>query len=220
VVTTSFALPQLAYGGGWYTALYFTNTTDAETSIQVNFVGENGTPLTVPVTGMGSASSHTIDIEPRATVVLEMPNNGALVQGWAEAALPAGVVGYGVFRQSSDGRSDQEAVIPLSPQTSQAADLVYDDVNFTTSVALANPSSQQVTVTIAVYGSDGTQIGSSPVTLAPRSKTAVVLRNLPGLAAVAGKRGWAAFSVANGAVAALGLRFGGQAFTSIPVSHK
>jgi hypothetical protein len=29
VVTTSSALPQLTYGGGWYTALYFTNTTDA-----------------------------------------------------------------------------------------------------------------------------------------------------------------------------------------------
>jgi hypothetical protein len=67
VVTTSSALPQLTYGGGWYRALYFTNTTDAETSIQVNFVGETGTPLTVPVTGMGRASFDTIDIEPRAT---------------------------------------------------------------------------------------------------------------------------------------------------------
>jgi hypothetical protein len=34
-----------------------------------------------------------------------------------------------------------------------------------------------------------------------------------------GRRGYAQFSVSTGAVAALGLRFAGQAFTSIPVSY-
>ncbi|MGC4050103.1 MAG: hypothetical protein QM757_12025 [Paludibaculum sp.] len=45
---TSFALPQLAFGGGWYTALYFSNTTANALSVTANFIGEDGNPLQVP----------------------------------------------------------------------------------------------------------------------------------------------------------------------------
>ena len=44
----SLLLPPVAFGGGWYTALYFTNTTNAAVSFPVFFTFDNGTPLTVP----------------------------------------------------------------------------------------------------------------------------------------------------------------------------
>jgi hypothetical protein len=56
--------------------------------------------------------------------------------------------------------------------------------------------------------------------LAAKSKTAIALRDLPGLGAMAGKRGSADFTVAFGNVAVLGLRFGGAAFTSIPTADR
>jgi hypothetical protein len=118
------------------------------------------------------------------------------------------------------GRFDQEAVAPLTSESNQAADLVYDDVAFTTSVAFTNPSDQAVTVSITAHASNGSQIGAASVALAPQSKQAVTLKNLPGMLGVAGNRGWATFSVPNGAVSVLGLRFGGEAFTSIPVAHR
>jgi len=217
---TLFALPQLAFGDGWYTALYFSNTTNSAVSVPVNFIGDNGAPLSVPLIGFGSAFHGTVNLNPGSTVVLEAPNMEGLAQGWVETALPPGVVCYAVFRLSRQGRADQEAVVPLTPESSQAADLIYDDTSLTTAVSLVNPSSQQVVVTVVVYGSDGAQIGSSQVTLAARSKQAVVLKSLPGLADAVGKRGWAAFSVPNGAISVLGLRFGGEAFTSIPVTHR
>jgi len=219
-VNTLLALPQIAFGGGWYTALYFSNTNTTAATVHVDFIGENGSPLSVPLIGMGSVSSRSVSLSPGATAILEAPNAGPLVQGWAEASLPPGVVGYAVFRQSVLGRADQEAVVPLTPESSQTADFAYDDTSSTTSVALVNPSNQQVTGTITLYQSDGILIGSSQLVLGARAKQAIALRNLPGLSGAAGKRGWATFSVPSGAISVLGLRFGAQAFTSIPVSHR
>jgi hypothetical protein len=218
-VVTSFALPQLAFGGGWYTALYFSNPTASHVSAVVNFIGNDGSPLDVPLAGIGSVSSQTVNLDPGATVILEAPNTGNLVQGWAEAMLPQGAVGYAVFRQSVPGRADQEAVVPLTPESSQRADLIYDDTALTTSVAFLNPSNQQATVTITAHGADGNQIGTSQVTLGARSKRAMILKSLSGLSDVAGKRGWATFSVSSGAVSVMGFRSGTEAFTTIPVAH-
>ncbi len=219
-VNASLAMPQLVFGGGWYTALYFSNTTGATVSVPVTFIGDNGAPLSVPLAGIGPATSRTLSLSPGSTAILEAPNTGGLVQGWAETSLPPGVTGYAVFRQSIAGRADQEAVVPLVSESSQTADLVYDDVNFTTSVSILNPSNQQVIVTMLLYASDGSQIGSGQLVLAARSKQAKALRELPGMAAAAGKRGWVTFSVTQGAVAVIGLRFGGEAFTSIPDTHR
>jgi hypothetical protein len=48
----------------------------------------------------------------------------------------------------------------------------------------------------------------------------VVLRDLPGLAGVAGALGSVDFTASIGNLAALGLRFNGAAFTSIPTSNR
>ena len=130
---TSFAVPQFTFGGGWYTALYFANTTNLVAHIQVSFYGDAGTPLAVPLVGIGSVASQSIDINPFSTVILEAPDTGGVNQeGWAEVTLPTGVTGYAVFRQTVPGRPDQEAVVPLTPEASLTADLTYDDILFTT----------------------------------------------------------------------------------------
>lgn len=215
----TYALPQLAFGEGWYTALYFSNNTEAAASVQVKFYNPDGTALSVPLPGYGTLSTVTVNISPRGTAVLEAPDAGTLRQGWSEATLPAGVSGYGVFRQSVPGSTPQEAVVPLSEQSKQLANLTWDEVGFTTAVALVNPSATAAAVTIDVYGDNGVSVGTTNVNLTPMSRTAVVLRSQPGLSGMVGKRGYARFSTSSGAVAALGLRFGASAFTSIPVFY-
>ncbi|MCU0246862.1 MAG: Reeler domain-containing protein [Bryobacter sp.] len=212
-------LPQLVYGGGWYSALYFSNTTNAAVQVGVSFYGANGSPLSVPLVGVGPVSTHTVSIAARATVILEAPNSGALQQGWAEAVVPAGVTGYGVFRQSAAGRADQEAVVPLSEDSRLMANMVWDDTAMTTAMAVVNPDSAAIAVTLTVYGNDGAQIGTTTLNLAGRNRVTFVLREQPGMAGVTGKRGLARLSVTTGSVAALGLRFAGEAITSIPVSY-
>jgi hypothetical protein len=198
-------------GGRWW---------GSPVSFQVKFVGQDGTPLNVPLMGIGPVSSRTVDLNPGATAVLEAPNVGALVQGWVEATVPAGVIGYGVFRQSAAGRADQEAVVLLTPVSSQVADLIFDDTGaLSTAVAFLNAGSQPAPVTITAYGVDGVQLGSTLMVLNPRSKQAVVLKDLSAMTGMAGKRGRVHFAASVGAVAVLGLRFGAEAFTSLPVTH-
>jgi hypothetical protein len=79
-----------------------------------------------------------------------------------------------------------------------------------------------VSITISVVARDpqGNTIGTSNIPLGPLAKTAVVLRDLPGLAGVSGSLGSVDFTGSIGKVAALGLRFNGPAFTSIPTSDR
>ena len=163
-------LPQLAFGGGWYTALYFTNTTASPVSFPVSFIGDDGAPLTVPSVG---GSSTTVNLAARGTALIEALNNGALSTGYVSATLPAGVTGYGVFRQGAIGAGAQEAVVPLSSASSTVSTLIWDDTDSVTAVAIVNPSSVTTVVTITVRDTTGSVIGTSSVTLPANNKAAV-----------------------------------------------
>lgn len=210
-------LPQLAFGGGWYSALYFTNTTNTPESFTVNFFGDDGTPLAIP--GQGGSSA-TVALPARGTARIEALNAGPLVQGYVSAALPLGVTGYGVFRQSVPGVNDQEAVVPLSGSTATTNTMVFDDTAFTTAVAIVNLSSAANTITVVAYDKQGNAIGTGSITLAANAKTAVVLRDIAGLSGVRGNAGSVDFTASIGSLAVLGLRFNGSAFTSIPTSAR
>ncbi len=209
-------LPQLAFGGGWYTALYFTNTTASPVSFPLNFIADDGSPLTIP--SVGGATS-TVNLAARGTALVEALNVGALSTGYVSASLPLGVTGYGVFRQGA-GSGIQEAVVPLSSSSATASTLIWDDTESVTAVAIVNPSSVSAVVSITVRDTNGSIIANSSVTLSANNKVATALRNLPNLGGMAGRRGSAEFTVSTGNVAVLGLRFAGTAFTSIPTADR
>jgi len=211
----STILPQFVFGDGWYTALYFTNTSGASVSFPVNFIGDDGRPLDVPTQG---GSSCQVNLAANGTAIIEAPNVGSLAEGYARFTLPSGVVGYGVFRQSIVGVPDQEAVVPLSSALTSSNTLTWDETNVSTGVAIVNPTSNSIVVTITVRDTNGNMIGSSTVPLPPNGKTEAYLRALPGLGAMVGTRGSAEFVAQTGNVAVLGLRFDGVAFTSIPTT--
>ena len=68
-------LPQFVFGGGWYTALYFTNWNSSAVSFTVTLTSDAGTPLNV------SGLNPQVTLAPHATTILEAPNTGALTQG-------------------------------------------------------------------------------------------------------------------------------------------
>ncbi len=213
----SSVLPQFAFGGGWYSALYFTNTSDSRASFQLNFVSDAGTPLTVPSIG-GSSTLITLPVHGTATI--EAANKGPLTQGYAKFTLPTGVTGYGVFRQSLAGQPDQEAVVPLSDAGANSSTLTWDETKLLTAVAIVNPSATQTNVTVSLWDESGTSVGNSSIPLKANSKTALFLEYLQELKGMVGKRGSAQFSVSNGNVGVLGLRFDGIALTSIPATSE
>jgi hypothetical protein len=205
--------------GGWYTALYFTNTNTAPVSFSVSFAGNDGNSLIIPALG-GSSVTVNLAARARGTALIEAPNVGSLVQGYVTAVLPTGVAGYGVFRQSVAGVPDQEAVVPLSGNTATTSTLLFDDTKYITGVAVVNLASVNNAITATARDNQGNTLGTSTIPLAPNAKTALVLRNIPGLASVAGAIGSVDFTATIGNVAALGLRFNGSAFTSIPTSDR
>jgi hypothetical protein len=211
-----FILPDFAFGGGFYSALYFTNQTNSPVSFAVSFFGDDSSALSVPSIG---GTSTTVNLAALGTAVIEAPNAGTtIVQGYASLVLPTGVTAYGVFRKTAPGSPDQEVVVPLSNATSTTSSLSFDDTNVVTAVAIVNPSAVATTVTITARDTTGNVIGTSTVPLGPNAKTESVLSALPGLSAITGLRGSADFSVTTGNLAVLGLRFNSQAFTSIPTT--
>jgi hypothetical protein len=216
-VVTQNILPQFTFGGGWYSALYFTNTGTTPISFPITFTSDAGTPLLVP--SIGSATT-TVNLAARGTAIIEAFNAGPQVQGYASAQLPAGVVGYGIFRQSIAGRDDQEAVVPLSGASATTSTLIYDDTNFTTTFSLANLSSSPIAVTATARNNSGQTVGTAVIAVVPNGKVASTLRGLAGLSGIAGTRGSVDFTANTGNIAVLGLRFSAVAFTSVPTSDR
>jgi hypothetical protein len=179
-----------------------------------------GAPLTVALVGIGSVSTQTVNLAPGATEVLEALNGtGVSSEGWVEISLPAGVSGYGVFRQVVPGREDQESLVPFAPESSLNSDFTYDETAFNTAVAFVNPTNQTLTLTATAFGKSGAQVGTTQIVLGPRSKSTNTLKTYSGMAGMVGQRGRVVLSVPTGAVSGLALRFGGSEFTNIPVNH-
>lgn len=210
-------LPQLAFGsssdlGNWATAVYLHNTASAPVQATVRFYGTDGSPLTAP--GV-NASSATLNLGPRGTGAVEVPNVGPLTQGWVKIEAPEGVIGYGIFRQSLPGVNPQEGVVPFSSSSSAGAAIVFDETDYVTAVAVLNPGTVPVTVTVVARDEAGSEIGRFTLPLNAGQRAAFVVRDRPEMTAMRGRRGVLEFSAADGPVSVLGLRFNGLAFTSI-----
>ena len=215
VSVQSYALPQLVFGGGWYTAIYFNNRTSDPQTVGVFLFDANGQPLVNPSLG---GSSTSVALAGQGTAIVEFPDVGSLQQGWARVDVPDGVVGYGVFRNIVPGQPPRlyEGVIPFASTLTTFSSMIFDDTSYDTAVAIANPSPVTASIQITALDTAGQMIGAITQTLGPNARTAVVLHDvLP----VRGKRGSITFVANTGALSVLGLRFNSSAFTSIPPSQ-
>ncbi len=211
---SSYALSQLAFGEGWYTAVYLYNSNGAAATATLNYFGTDGKPLNI--TNLGTSS--TVNLGAKATGFVEAADLGPLTEGWIELKLPDGVTGYGVFRQTVDGRP-QEAVVPLANTVSTTGTFIFDETNYQTAAAFTNVGSGDANVTVTARDSNGGTIGTNTFSMSTKTRGAVLLQLLAGLETMKGKRGTIEFS-SSSPITILGLRFNGRAFTSIPAVQK
>ena len=154
---------QVVSGGGWKTTLTVVNLSPAQNSVKVNFRGDDGHPLTLPlvVTQQGiSQSTMAVDrtLEPGATLLIESeaPASSATVVGWAEVVSSGLVSGFGIFRQRGQDGRDAEGTARLESSKASSLVLPFDNTaGFATGVALVNLTKEAITVNATIRDDNG-----------------------------------------------------------------
>ncbi|HUQ96009.1 MAG TPA: hypothetical protein VM120_30305 [Bryobacteraceae bacterium] len=210
-------IPQFVDGGSWKTSMFFVNLENRSVSFQVLFFDDDGEDLSVPILGQGVVRGLNVTLDAAGSVTFETAGTAArLTQGWALLSQTTNdtVGGMAIFRQSVAGR-EQEAVVPIVSQYNNHFVLLFDNTNFTTAIALANPTENDVVIPVNIRNQAGQVIDQRTVRLGSYSHTAFTLPDTWG--STSGRRGAIEFLTSGFGVAALGLRFSGSAFTSFHV---
>ncbi len=211
-------IAQFVDGGSWKTSMFFVNLENHGVSFQVLFFNDDGSDMSVPIAGQGLVRGLNISLETAGSIEFETlgvaPN---LTQGWALLSQTTNdsVGGMAIFRQSIFGRADQEAVVPIVNQFDNHFVLLFDNTNFTTAIALVNPTTDNVVIPVNIRNQAGQIIDQRTIRLGPYNHTAFTLPDT--WASTAGRRGAIEFLTSGFGVGALGLRFNGSAFTSFHV---
>ena len=227
VVTSGGALAHLTSGGGWETSFAVVNLGPASTSMSLNFFGDSGTPLSLPLTFPQNSNAAPANMPvvnqtlgSNAMLLLDTnpPASDPLSEGWANLTSGGDVNAYEIFHYAPSG---QEAVVPMQTAVGGYYLLVYDNTSLVntlgTGVAIANGANQPASVPFIINDDTGTLIANGSVSVPALGHTAFTLSDQ--YPATAGKRGTLSFTrPLQGQISVLGIRSNGNSLTTIPVT--
>jgi hypothetical protein len=214
---------QIADGGGWQTTMTLVNGGPATAQALLNFYGPDGTPQLFSFRNLGASSALQGTVQPSAVgLATTAGTNGNITAGWMKVSGSRALGGVTIFRQRVPGRPDFEAGSPLVRYPVNGFLLPFDNTQpadqanpFVTAVALVNPSSFAVLVSVNIRDEDGNVIASGTLPLNASGQAAFALADK--FSGILNRRGVVEFSCLTG-VSGLGLRFNPQgAFTSLPI---
>ena len=213
-IQTNAALPHLADGGGWRTSITLVNLDSAPALFTLRFWGDNGTPLELPLAGLGKMSTVSGTIKAGGAQTVQTDGSTPVTStGWAELSSPQLIDGTAIFRFDSSG---QEAAVPLLSSGGRRLILPFESgPGLGLGIALANTSATEDTaISMTLRNEQGEVIGNpAPITLARRQHLSFVLAASPD--SVLPPRGVVELESANADIFALGIRSNNGAFTSI-----
>jgi Phosphate-induced protein 1 conserved region/Bacterial Ig-like domain (group 3) len=226
VVASGGSLSHLTSGGGWETSIAVVNLGPASTAMSLNFFGDSGSPLALPITYPPSAAApanvtsvnQTLGSNAMLLLDTNPPAGVPLSEGWANLSSSGDVNAYEIFHY---GPSGQEAVVPLQATGGPSYLMIYDNTSLVntlgTGVAIADGASQTAAVPFVFNDDAGTQIASGSISVPALGHTAFTLSDQ--YPATAGKRGTLLFTTPpQGQISVLGIRANGDSFTTIPVT--
>jgi hypothetical protein len=166
VLTRLGILSQLSAGAGWVTTIWLTNRSAAPVQTNLNFYGDDGNPLTLPLTVIQPGTSlqatrNTVPevIAPNTTLVVVTGSLTANVEGWVDVLSDGALSGFAVFSNGS-----VEASVPLQSQIGSSISLYFDNTNgSSTAVAIANLSGTPAAITATVWDLNGNLVTAQPV---------------------------------------------------------
>jgi len=218
VFTGDRVIAQFVDGASWLTAITLVNLEDHPTSFDVLFFRDDGSDMIVPVIGQGPVRGMQISLSTAGSFTFQTAGiaNG-LAQGWAllSQSNSDSIGMFAIFRQSVPGRQAQEAVVPTVNQFESHFVLPFDNTQFVTGIALANPTVNAVIIPANIRNELGQIIDTRQLSLGPYGHIAFTLPDT--WPSTIGRRGIIEFLTTGFGVGALGLRFNGAAFTSLSV---
>ncbi len=169
----------VAVGGGYTTTVTLTNTGDSPISGSLILTDSQGQPLTASVAGAGAGSSFPVFVAPAGTMFLSINPVGPgdpLKCGWATVFTSGGVPnGVATYHLASGGATQAVAGVPPSQPMQYATIPIDDDASQgrVTAYAVANPTSQNLVIKLALVDQDGQVVDDSVTfTLAPKQQIA------------------------------------------------
>jgi len=169
----------MTVGGGYYTTFALSNTGDSTISGDLILTDQQGQPLTASAADIGAASSFPVSIAPAGTMFLTFnprDANGPVRSGWAKIMTAGGTLnGVATFHLMSAG-TRQAATGVLPSQLMRYATIPVDDdysQERLTAYAVANPTSQNVVIKLALVDQDGAVVDDTVTfTLQPKQQIA------------------------------------------------
>lgn len=215
-------LAHVAAGGWWDTSITLVNTSPTAVGVSVLFRGDDGAPLSLPITltqrgivQTSTSSSAGVLVQPNGIALIGTGALPSTVVGWAEVLSSGPVGGFAVLRSTPTNDKASEATISLQASVLPAMTLAYDNVGrYALGVALTNVATANATVDALTWDENGVYLGTQQISIPANGHTSFVLAEK--IAATAGKRGIVQFQNTVG-VSCLALRFSPAGpFTSIP----
>jgi hypothetical protein len=185
IAGNSYYFSQLAFSGGWQSTLTYVNYSQQQVTCTTNFYSDSGSPLAMPFS-QGTITTRTDTMPPGGSIHDQTTANltGTAAGGWAQASCTGPVQASLLYRLYSSGAPVGEAALnaETAPTTKFAT-----FAQTATGVAYANPSTtQSASITLAVYNTAGTKLGSEVITLGPLAHGSANLGPALGLSSFTG----------------------------------
>ena len=223
------SMPQIVSGGIWTTTFTVVNNDTTAVQVVLNFFGDNGTPLTLPLifpqtssTTPVSTSSVTQLLDAGAELIIQTAPGTvgqASQDGWAQLSANGNAGGSAVFGWTAP-TGEFEAVVGVETRNPSAFVMPFDNTNgYATGIALANLSNEGVSVPVVLRDDQGASLGTASITLLAHGHTNFMLTDATlGYPATAGKRGTLELDTPMGAqISAMGIRANPSGWiTSVP----
>ena len=194
-------------GGVWRTTITLVNLADTAVDCSLYFYGNDGKPQAFSFVDIGTSSKIGGSIPSGGSVVLETAGTSSTTtEGWALLDTSDEVSGFAIFKNLA---TLQEVTVPLESWIVGRTILAFDNLNgYAYGVALVNPNSESIEVTVTFRNPQGVQFASGSFTMAAGEHTSFMFADRFPLCV--GRRGTADFRVTAAdlvhTIAVLGLR--------------
>lgn len=142
-------IPQIAAGGAWSTDIQVmhADTRDIPLAFTVRFFDDFGSPLALPVVGVGMTAGVTGVVAARSSRLIEISGGQNTLSGYAVLDAPGAVTAMNaVLTQKVQGRPDFQASIPALSVLQRDIQFPFrNDGPYTTTVAAVGGSNQTIT---------------------------------------------------------------------------